>query len=312
MNKTALIAVTKRVQACLTAGLLIALFAHGAAAQGNRSVVESQGFTPGQAQSINRNAAPVVNNDAFSLLLEQNQQLQTELRALRGLVEEQGFELRKLRRDSLNRYTSTDERLISLESTNTSPSTALNSTNRLPTSNSAIDTNQPVQPAIGTGNSALSNSSRTSTPGAASAAVNTRSIGRGNGRSSLQPAILSEQQLYQMAYNSVINSNFEHSIAEFDQYLSIYPEGRFVTNSHYWKGQAFLYLNRYDLARDAYEIILNQYADSTKLPDAMYGLALAYQGLGNLTQARRLLNEIKVKHPNTGVANLADTRLLSL
>ena len=62
-----------------------------------------------------------------------------------------------------------------------------------------------------------------------------------------------------MAYDSVINSNFERSIAEFDQYLSIYPQGRFVTNAFYWKGQAFLYLNRYAEARDSYEVILNEY-----------------------------------------------------
>lgn len=115
-----------------------------------------------------------------------------------------------------------------------------------------------------------------------------------------------------MAYDSVINSNFELSIAEFDQYLSIYPEGRFITNAHYWKGQAYLYLNRYAEARDSYEIILNQYGDSAKLPDAMYGLAQAYEGLGNLPQARRLLNDIKRQFPNTGAASLADTRLLTL
>jgi tol-pal system protein YbgF len=133
-----------------------------------------------------------------------------------------------------------------------------------------------------------------------------------SGRATLEPAVLSEQQLYQMAYDSVINSNFERSLAEFDQYLSIYTQGRFVTNAYYWKGQAYLYLNRFDEARESYEIILNQYADSPKLPDAMYGLGLAYQGLGNIPQAKQLLNDIRRRFPNTGVANLADTRLLLL
>ena len=115
-----------------------------------------------------------------------------------------------------------------------------------------------------------------------------------------------------MAYDSVIQSNFDLSIAEFDQYLSIYPAGRFVANAHYWKGQAYLYLNRYSEAVESYEVIVNQQQDSTKLPDAIYGLALAYEGMGNYPQARRLLSDIKRRFPNTGVANLADTRLLSL
>ena len=94
--------------------------------------------------------------------------------------------------------------------------------------------------------------------------------------------------------------------------MSVYPGGRFVTNAYYWKGQAYLYLERYTEAKDSYEIILNRYKDSAKLADAMYGLGLAYQGLGNITQARQLLNEIKRQFPNTGVANLADTKLLQL
>ncbi|GIT23169.1 MAG: hypothetical protein CM1200mP40_28510 [Gammaproteobacteria bacterium] len=33
------------------------------------------------------------------------------------------------------------------------------------------------------------------------------------------------------------------------------------------------YLNRFNEAKDSYEIILNQHEDSAKFPDAMYGLA---------------------------------------
>jgi TolA-binding protein len=71
-------------------------------------------------------------------------------------------------------------------------------------------------------------------------------------------------------------------------------------------------LGSFDAARDSYEIILNEYSESSKLPDAMYGLGLAYQGLGNIARAKQLLNQIKREFPNTGVANLADTRLLSI
>ena len=62
------------------------------------------------------------NNDALSLLLEQNRQLQAEVQALRGMVEEQGFELRKLQRNSLSRYTDTDDRLRNLETATNSQS----------------------------------------------------------------------------------------------------------------------------------------------------------------------------------------------
>ena len=272
-----------------------------ASAQGVGSVIESQGVTlSGQDQAAGSNA----NSDALSLLLEQNQQLRSELQALRAIIEEQGFEVRKLQRDSLTRYTSTDDRLSALEQ-GASPITLSGGA-----VSSATDTAESIASAA---DSSMTNSRLVdSNENVRAGGPNSLKSPAVSERRTLQPAVLSEQQLYQMAYDSVINSNFERSIAEFDQYMSVYPTGRFVTNAHYWKGQAYLYLDRYAEAKDSYEIILNRYEDSAKLADAMYGLGLSYQGLGNITQAKQLMNEIKRRFPNTGVANLADTKLLQL
>jgi len=298
MNTTFAVVVTK-----IPVFIYMSILATAAVAQQVSSVVESQSFIPGQQNLSSSSAANVNNNDGLSLLLEQNQQLRTEVQALRALVEEQGFEIRKIQRDSLSRYTNVDERLGMLENeavtTVTSPGTRV--TDRLPPLTPPSSTRQDTSTASSA--NAVSENSRTATATETNARFS---------RGTLQPAILSEQQLYQMAYDSAINSNFERAVAEFDQYLSIYPDGRFVSNAHYWKGQAYLYLNQFGEARDSYEIILAQYEESPKLPDAMYGLGLAYQGLGNIAQARQLLSEIKRRFPNTGVANLADTRLLSL
>ena len=277
------------------------------------------------AQSSSSASGASSNNDALSLLLEQNRQLSTEVQALRNLIEEQGFELRKLQRDSLSRYTNVDQRLSDLETARpavastrpngvVSTDTPISGTTSAAVNTPNTATSTPLASRVpSTGSSSSAAPRGASSPSTSQASTNSPQPNRVlGGRGTLQPAVLSEQQLYQMAYDSVINSNFELSIAEFDQYLSIYPQGRFVTNAHYWKGQAYLYLSRFEEARSAYEIIIDQYSDSAKLPDAMYGLGLAYQGLGNISQARQLLNDIKRRFPNTGVANLADTRLLSL
>ncbi len=266
------------------------------------STVAAQGvdpvLTPGQSRSVTSNSS-VANSDGMSLLLDQIRDLQKEVQALRAMVEERSFELRKMQRDSLSRYTNVDERLNALESAASAPvPDPANRNTPAPGDTSAIPANNA---------SPLGQQSQQTAP-ATLRPPSTRNVGRGT----LQPAVVSEQQLYQMAYDSVIKSNFDRSIAEFDQYLSIYPQGRFVTNVHYWKGQAYLYLKRYTEAVESYEIIMNQADESTKLPDAMYGLALAYEGMGNIPQAKKLLSDIKRRFPNTGVANLADTRLLSL
>jgi len=302
MNDKYLLAFVKRT----LVGFMLSWLATAVCAQGPGAVVESQPVARGSSSGDQQ--APA-NNDALALLLEQNRQLQAEVQALRGMVEEQGFELRKLQRDSLSRYTDTDDRLRDLETATNSQSAVVVAPSRPQDTGGGRSASRPAgqgvpaeePPVTGAGPATDLEQNEAVAPAQRSAS-----------RGTLQPAVLSEQQLYQMAYDSVINSNFERSIAEFDQYLSIYPQGRFVTNAFYWKGQAFLYLNRYAEARDSYEVILNEYPDSAKLPDAMYGLGLAYQGLGNIPQARQLLNDIKRRFPNTGVANLADTRLLTL
>ena len=286
----------------LFALILFYAFSSGVVAQSVGSVVESQGISLDAPQTQSSS-----NSDALSLLLEQNQQLRAELQALRGIVEEQGFELRKLQRDALNRYTSNDERLTALEG---GASASSNLPNQAPLSPPINNSPRDVSSSVSSPDNAFT--ARESVDDLVGEISSSDNLQTSNRRGSLQPAVLSEQQLYQMAYDSVINSDFERSIAEFDQYMSVYPSGRFVTNAHYWKGQAYLYLERYSEAKESYEIILNRYEDSAKLADAMYGLGLAYQGLGNVTQARQLLNEIKRRFPNTGVANLADTKLLQL
>ena len=286
----------------LFALFLIFAFSSAAVAQNVGSVVESQGISLDAAQTQSSS-----NSDGLTLLLEQNQQLRAELQALRGIVEEQGFELRKLQRDTLNRYTSNDERLTALEG---GASASSNLPTQAPLSPSISNSQRDVSSSVSSTDNAVT--TRESVDDFIGERSSLNNLQTSNRRGSLQPAVLSEQQLYQMAYDSVINSDFERSIAEFDQYMSVYPSGRFVTNAHYWKGQAYLYLERYSEAKESYEIILNRYEDSAKLADAMYGLGLAYQGLGNVTQARQLLNEIKRRFPNTGVANLADTKLLQL
>src|SRR5690606_6376469 len=54
--------------------------------------------------------------DALVMLLDQFREMRSELETLRGLVEEQGYELRNLQRESRDRYTDLDSRISGLSS----------------------------------------------------------------------------------------------------------------------------------------------------------------------------------------------------
>ena len=289
-------------------------------------VVEAQPYLPGQTPQGGQ-LGSTSSNDALVMLLDQFREMRSELETLRGLVEEQGYDLRNLQRESLDRYTDLDARLGALSSASTSQASvsALPGTGVTPPTVSAAPAS--ATPASIPQTTAAAIVSRPTTTMSASvinaaavpAAVNpasaatTLAVNDVPTLPSLQPTMLSEQQQYQAALDSQLQEEqYQRSVAEFDQYLSLYPAGRFVTNAYYWKGQAYMNLAMLNEARDAFEVIVNQHPDGRKVDDAMYSLGTVYDKLGNADRARQLLRQVQSRYPNTSAANLADIYLRSM
>lgn len=287
-------------------------------------VVEAQPYPPGQAS--NQAQPGGSSTDALVMLLDQFREMRAEMQTLRGLVEEQGYELRNLQRDSMDRYTDLDSRLSALSSSSSistssgglSTSTSMTSPNQAqPQVPSALPGYQPANASSRPGSTAPVNANTvpiqstavTSPPVSQPvAAVNSPS-----GAAPVQPTMLSEQQQYQVALDSLLkDEQYQRATTEFDQYLSLYPNGRFVTNAYYWKGQAYLNLAMLNEARDAFEVIVNQYPDGRKVDDAMYSLGAVYDKLGDTDKARQLLRQVQSRYPNTSAANLAEIYLRSI
>ena len=138
-------------------------------------------------------------------------------------------------------------------------------------------------------------------------------ISNGTAPPSAATGMLTEQQLYELALDSLLQEEaYQRSVQEFDQYLAQYPDGRFVTNAYYWQGQAYVNLSMFEEARAAFETILQQYPDGRKIEDAMYSLGTVYHRLGDNARARQLLQDVRARFPNTSAANLADIYMRSL
>jgi len=292
---------------------------------GAAGIVEALPYTPGQAPTGAQ--AGGGSNDALVMLLDQFREMRAELETLRGLVEEQRYDLRNLQRDSLDRYTDLDSRISLLSETmNSATATMTTPTPNMP---SAIS-NPPAtnaSPSVAAPSAAVSspasstrmpvadtaiNASTTLAPPASSVpmAVATELTAEPIG---VEPTMLSEQQLYQLALDSLLQEQqYQRSINHFEQYLSLYPAGRFVTNAYYWKGQAYLNLAMLNEAREAFEVIVTQYPDGRKVDDAMYSLGTVYDKLGNTTRAKDYLRQVQSRFPNTSAANLADLYMRSM
>ncbi len=287
-------------------------------------IVEAQPYLPGQTPSGAQPGSS--SNDALVMLLDQFREMRAELETLRGLVEEQTYELNNLKRESLDRYTDLDSRLTaisnaapasgagaSLQSGVVPPVAAVSQpvsaapVNAVAPVVAPIPAPVPAQNAVETAPSAPMTVAPAAT--AAAAAISEPDVTA----PAVQPTVLTEQQQYQLALDSLLQEEqYQRAVTEFDQYLSQYPNGRFVTNAYYWKGQAYVNLAMMEEARVAFETIVTQYPDGRKVDDAMYSLGTVYDKLGNVDRAQQLLRQVQSRFPNTSAANLADIYLRSM
>jgi len=276
-------------------------------------VVEAQPYLPGQTPSgvMPGNST----NDALVMLLDQFREMRAELETLRGLVEEQNYELNNLKRESLDRYTDLDTRLTAMSSS--APRTG----SIVPVPASAVSPPASVAPINAA--APISAPGQIAPPQIAPVAVASLQDSQALSSTtiempvisgpSLQPTLLTEQQQYQLALDSLLqDEQYQRAVTEFDQYLGLYPNGRFVTNAYYWMGQAYVNLAMMEEARVAFETIVTQYPDGRKVDDAMYSLGTVYDKLGNIERAQQLLRQVQSRFPNTSAANLADIYLRSM
>lgn len=289
-------------------------------------VVEAQPYLPGQTPSGVQPGSS--SNDALVMLLDQFREMRAELETLRGLVEEQGYELGNLKRESLDRYTDLDTRLTALSSNPPVASSAGSSASLTapvaaisqPVSGVPVNAAAPLSavpaqsvPAPDIAPQAATGSTSGMPVSAARVAVALADAAPLADAPSVQPTMLTEQQQYQLALDSLLQEEqYQRAVAEFDQYLNLYPNGRFVTNAYYWKGQAYVNLAMMEEARVAFETIVTQYPDGRKVDDAMYSLGTVYDKLGNVERAQQLLRQVQSRFPNTSAANLADIYLRSM
>jgi len=264
-----------------------------------RSGFELPGSTAGSASGgITVYAQTGQSSDALVLLHDQMTRMRSELEAMRGMVEEQANEIRRLQRDTRDRYTDLDSRISALYQDleaggAQAPSTALIA--------------PPVVPV-------LPQSEQSSSDSQAPSQMPQVTDTSGTGGAALPDAgSMTEQQLYQSALDVLLQeARYQRSIDEFEQYLAIYPDGRFANNAYYWSGQAYVNLGEFERARSSFERIVNDSPDGGKLDDAMYSLGTVYHRLGDEQRARDLLRQVMSRFPNTSAANLADIYLRSL
>lgn len=121
-----------------------------------------------------------------------------------------------------------------------------------------------------------------------------------------------DQMAYNHAFDALKNSDYSSAIAQFKEFLRVYPRSALADNAQYWLGEGYYVTRDYDNAIGAFRAVGEQYPQSRKAPDALLKLGYAQYELRHMTDARATLGQVVQKYPGTDAAKLAAERLTKI
>lgn len=209
----------------------------------------------------------------------QVEQLQNEIRQLRGQVETQNFELERLKGRHRDTVADFDKRLREIERQNEAR----------PVEAPAA----PAEPAPGAPSVAAPAPAR-----AASAPAT--------------PPSAQEQREYDAAFQLLRQSAYDRAIKAFREFLGKYPRSELADNAQYWIGEAQYVVRNFKAALEEFERVVRDYPGSDKAPDAQLKIGYCHLEMGETAKAHEALRQLSTRYPNSRAAKVGDKRLAEM
>ncbi len=245
--------------------------------------------------------AQMDDRQAMMDLVIQIQQLQDEVRMLRGMLEDQTMELENLSNRQRDQYLDLDQRITDLR--NTSPGPLV--TTGAVTTTGIDDTTGQVAPVIPEDvpevRPALDTSSSMS--GISTPQTQLREV-------AVSPE--AEKEAYDRAFQSLKDLKYADAAEYFLTFLAQYPNSEYSDNAQYWLGESYYVTRNYDIALEAFQELLSNHPDSPKIADGLLKVGYTHYELKQWDQARAALIQVQQQYPDTTLARLAGSRLRSM
>lgn len=212
--------------------------------------------------------------------LHQVSALQQEVQELRGMLEQQDHEIKRLERalnDSGNDLLKSKSQKVSLKETKEVKESKKNSITMIPIEKTA---NPELNPEKQT----------------------------------------TETALHEAAQAYLKEKNWIEAEKKYQEYLSLYPNGQFAANTHYSLGEIYwtqwhrektdaLMLEK---ALHAYSDVTNGFSGHAKARDAMLKLGMIEVEKGNWQSAAEQFKKVMARYPNSPAAKIAELRIQKL
>ena len=236
-------------------------------------------------------------------LVIQVQQLQDEVRELRGQLEEAQRELENLKRRQRDQYLDLDQRLSELRD---APPV------RGPTPSHSAGQPEPDTGVTGAQQGAPPADAPEVRPPLEEDAALT-GLGEPEVESRAAPAPgAAEKESYDRAFQALKELRYADAAQLFQEFLDRYPNSEYADNAQYWLGESYYVTRNYDIALEAFQELLDNHPDSSKVPDALLKIGYTHYELKNWDQARTALSQVEQNYPDSTLARLAASRLKSM
>ncbi len=247
-------------------------------------LISTNALSANNYSDVNQQQMPAQADNAMFDLLARVEQLQAEVQQLRGMVEEQSQTIADLERKQKNMYADLDGRVQSLA-----------------TPAPAQPQAAPAQP-VATGTPAVQ---APATPVVSAPVTNVAAPAQ-------NPAQGTERERYQQAYDSLRNGHNAQAVKMFETLLVDYPAGEYADNAQYWLAEAYKVNREIDKSRAAFNKVIVQYPNSSKVPDALLKLGYIEADMQNSVKAREYLLRVTNNYPNSPAAHLAAKKLAQM
>ena len=244
-------------------------------------------------------------------LVIQIQQLQDEVRMLRGMLEDQTMELENLSNRQRDQYLDLDQRITGLRSMPSGPLVRAGAGTTFDADGAAVTTygtegaTAQVEPAL-----------REDMP-EVRPALDTPSSVTGIAPPDTQARDFAaspedEKADYDRAFQSLKDLKYADAATQFSAFVQKYPNSDYADNAQYWLGESYYVTRNYDIALEAFQGLLSTYPDSSKVADGLLKIGYTHYELQQWDQARAALVQVQEQYPGTTLARLAGSRLRSM
>lgn len=119
-------------------------------------------------------------------------------------------------------------------------------------------------------------------------------------------------RLYEKAFATMQNREYEKAADLFQQLATRFPDHSLADNALYWLAECHYARRDYRQAITAFEEVPKRYPQGGKVPDAMLKNAFSRIQIGDKENAREILRQLIREYPFTDAAAKAETRLKNL